>query len=495
MQEQMQSEQVLRDSLVTDPYRPRYHVVSMGGKCVPFDPNGALFWKGRYHLMLIVQPKTSYHCYAHISSNDLVHWRHHPIALEPGEIDTAIFSGGAFVDRDGIPTISYWGLSGKGGIFLATSSDDELNHWTKHPANPVIPMNKDGYDETPDGEPFAVADPSDIWIHEGRYYMLTGNLPVLRIFGREKDMDEHKGDTAYLFVSDDLAKWEYLHPFYTSRREWTEADEDCMCPDFFPLGDRHMLLFISHNHGCQYYIGRYENDRFYPETHGRMSWEDYHFFAPESIVDDQGRRIMWAWIRDLREEETIKESGWSGTLSLPRVLWLGDDKTLRMAPPVELEQLRYQAWSIDSLAVDADQEVELKEIAGRDLELYVEMESGDAAAYGVNVCCSPEGKERTTVFYDSEAKKLCIDTRNASLGEGSKSVEGGPFELAPEESLQLRIFIDQSVVEVFANERQAVMRRIYPTREDSVGVSVFSRGAAATVRSAQAWKMAPSNPW
>jgi len=106
MQEQMQSEQVLRDSLVTDPYRPRYHVVSMGGKCVPFDPNGALFWKGRYHLMLIVQPKTSYHCYAHISSNDLVHWRHHPIALEPGEIDTAIFSGGAFVDRDGIPTIS-----------------------------------------------------------------------------------------------------------------------------------------------------------------------------------------------------------------------------------------------------------------------------------------------------------------------------------------------------------------------------------------------------
>jgi beta-fructofuranosidase len=59
----------------------------------------------------------------------------------------------------------------------------------------------------------------------------------------------------------------------------------------------------------------------------------------------------------------------------------------------------------------------------------------------------------------------------------------------------LRIFIDQSVVEVFANERQAVMRRIYPTREDSVGVSVFSRGGATTVRRAQAWKMAPSNPW
>jgi len=489
------SEQSLRETLVSDPHRPRYHVVSMGGKCVPFDPNGALFWKGRYHLMLIVQPKKSFHCYAHISSKDLVHWRHHPIALEPGEIDTAIFSGGACIDREGIPTITYWGLSEKGGILLATSTDDELNHWTKHPANPVIPMNKDGYDVTAEGEPFAVADPSDIWIHNGRYYMLTGNLPVLRIFGREQDMDEHKGDTAYLFVSDDLAKWEYLHPFYTSRREWTEADEDCMCPDFFPLGDRHMLLFISHNHGCQYYIGRYENDRFFPDTHGRMSWEDYHFFAPESILDDQGRRIMWAWIRDGREEKTIEQSAWSGTLSLPRVLWLGDDRTLRLAPPVELEQLRYHPGIVDCIAVESDNEVTLDGMEGKDLELFIEMESGEASAYGVQVCSSPGGEERTLVFYDAVAKKLCIDTRNSSLGEGAKSVEGGPFELAQGEMLKLRVFIDQSVVEVFANDRQAVMRRIYPTREDSVGVAVFSRGGAATMRRARSWKMAPSNPW
>ena len=70
-----------------------------------------------------------------------------------------------------------------------------------------------------------------------------------------------------------------------------------MCPDFFPLGDRHMLLFISHNLGCQYYIGRYKDDHFYPDTHGRMTWADNSFFAPESLLDERGRRIMWAWFQ------------------------------------------------------------------------------------------------------------------------------------------------------------------------------------------------------
>ena len=69
-----------------------------------------------------------------------------------------------------------------------------------------------------------------------------------------------------------------------------------------------------------------------------------------------------------------------------------------------------------------------------------------------------------------------MDTSKSSLIEGPKSVEAGPFELNAEEPLKLRVFVDKSIVEVFANGRQAVMRRIYPSREDSVGVAVFSDG-------------------
>ena len=88
---------------------------------------------------------------------------------------------------------------------------------------------------------------------------------------------------------------------------------------------------------------------------------------------------------------------------------------------------------------------------------------------------------------------LKIDTRKSSLGEGPKNTEAGPFELGADEPLKLQVFVDKSVVEVFANDRQAVMRRIYPTRANSLGVKLFSKGGSAKVKKLQAWDMMPSN--
>jgi beta-fructofuranosidase len=51
------------------------------------------------------------------------------------------------------------------------------------------------------------------------------------------------------------------------------------------------------------------------------------------------------------------------------------------------------------------------------------------------------------------------------------------------------------VIEVFANDRQAVARRIYPARTDSLGVSLFAVGGSAKVHVLQAWQMSPSNPY
>jgi beta-fructofuranosidase len=496
----------LRVKLLEDPHRPGYHFVTPEGLCGPFDPNGALFWKDRYHLMYIFQNEKG-HCWGHVSSKDLLHWRQHPPALEPGEGDAGIFSGGASLDKDGVPTITYWGLGGPRGICLATSTDELLETWTKSPHNPVIRETAHGLTvATRDGGQvvYGAADPTAIWVRGGRHYLLTGNLLVLREFGQKRKMPEHLGDTAYLFVSDDLAQWEYLHPFYTSDRKWTRADEDNMCPDFFPLpstaeggppGDRHMLLFISHNLGCQYYLGRYADDRFEPLTHGRMTWVDNAFFAPESLVDGRGRRIMWAWIFDGRSGSARQASGWSGTMSLPRVLWLGEDRTLRMRPAEELARLRYNGRKRTGLSVEADGELILEGVRGNSIELAVEMVPDGAGQFGVKVCRSAAGEEETLVYYDAAEKKLAIDTRRSSLGEGPKSVEAGPLELKPGEPLTLRVFVDKSVVEVFANDRQAVMRRIYPTREDSVGVALFSRGGSVEVPSVEAWEMMPSNPY
>jgi beta-fructofuranosidase len=57
------------------------------------------------------------------------------------------------------------------------------------------------------------------------------------------------------------------------------------------------------------------------------------------------------------------------------------------------------------------------------------------------------------------------------------------------------VFVDRSIVEVYANDRQAIGRRVFPGRSDSLGVALFARGGKATCASVKAWEMMPANPY
>ena len=70
-----------------------------------------------------------------------------------------------------------------------------------------------------------------------------------------------------------------------------------------------------------------------------------------------------------------------------------------------------------------------------------------------------------------------------------------PFSLHPGEALRLRVFLDRSILEVYANERQALVQRIDPTREDSLGIAIFANGGPATLVALDAWDIAPATPW
>jgi beta-fructofuranosidase len=256
-----------------------------------------------------------------------------------------------------------------------------------------------------------------------------------------------------------------------------------------------MLLCISHRLGARYYLGEWKHEQFHPTFHEKMSWVDNSFFAPESLLDDRGRRIMWAWIFDSPGFAMRREFGWSGTMSLPRVLTLGPDGMLRMNPPEEIERLRYRMQSLSDISVPANHETVLDGIGGNSIELSLDLEAQGARQFGVKVCRSAKGEEETLVYYDATDKKLKVDTKKSSLTEGPKSIEAGPLQLNPGKPLQLRVFVDKSVVEVFANGRQAVMRRVYPSRADSTGVAIFSRGGPARVQKLHKWDMMPSNPY
>lgn len=462
-----------RNHLLADPHRPTYHFVIPEDYAMPFDPNGAIFWRGRYHLFYIYQ-ENRVHCFGHVSSVDLLHWRQHPTPLHPteGSADRGMFSGNCFINKNGEATMLFHGVGA--GNCIATSNDDNLDRWTKLPSNPIIPNPKGK-------EPYASWDPHG-WVEGNTYYGLFGGNPG-------------SGKPPSTFKATELDGWKYVGPFLHHEMPDVAANEDISCPDFFKLGGKHVLVCIAHNRGNRYYVGDWKNEQFFPEIHERMSWVDNTYFAPESLEAPDGRRILWGWIFDQRSNETKRASGWSGELSLPRVLTLGDDNRLRYRPAEELQRLRYNQQTQQDIAIAADKEVVLNKIAGNTIELELQIEPQDAKQVGLKVCRSPDREEETLLFYDATEKALKLDTNKSSLAEGPKKIEAAPFALKPGELLTLRVFVDRSVVEVFANDRQAALRRIYPMRSDSLGVSVIANGGAAKVRQVKAWQMAPSNPY
>jgi beta-fructofuranosidase len=92
--------------------------------------------------------------------------------------------------------------------------------------------------------------------------------------------------------------------------------------------------------------------------------------------------------------------------------------------------------------------------------------------------------------YDRARQRLEIDRRRSSASaEDQHDVRGDALELAGGETLRLHIFVDRSVIEVFANDHVCLASRVYPSRPDSLGVALFAQGGAAELRSLDSWEV------
>ena len=194
-------------------------------------------------------------------------------------------------------------------------------------------------------------------------------------------------------------------------------------------------------------------------------------------------------------------------MTLPRVLSLSKDGTLRIEPARELKQLRMHSKKHENIRVRAGTEFRLNNIRGDCLELALTIEPGNAKQCGLKARCSDDSKEQTVIEYDPAAGHLKIDVSKSSLdpvkyytfcmkGGANPQVTAqvAPLRLEKGARLSLRVFIDRSILEVFANG-QCITQRIYPSRNDSTGVLLFSKGGSMEVEQLEAWQMSPSNHW
>ena len=251
-----------------------YHLAHPGPE-LALDPNPAFFWKGRYHLHYIYRNQSGY-VFAHVSSDDMVHWEWHPTVLGPKPWGTACSAARVLSPKtDGPPWFITAKDPGETGFPMPSTTT-----WTNGASRiEMTPRDKDGKLMTD----MPYFDP-DIWINDGIYYGVNGRS------SKESAVIMKSGTSRIgIYIG------ELLHPDFDEKKLGVGRDEDISCANMFKLGDKWVLLCISHKLGCRYFIGDFKDEQFLPEQHGMMNWSRAEFFAPESLLTPDGRRVMWAW--------------------------------------------------------------------------------------------------------------------------------------------------------------------------------------------------------
>ena len=320
-------------------------------------------------------------------------------------------------------------------------------------------------------------------------------------------------DVAYLFRSHDLEHWEYVHPFYEGGR-FTEGGEDIGCPDFFPLGDRHVLLFTSHLRGAQYYVGRYADRRFEAQRHMRFTMAETErlgvFAEGLTLRDDRDRRILFGRVHEGVYGHVQRTWGWAGVITLPMEMTLSDRGQVQVAPVPELETLRRDHREVADIDVAAGADLPLEMVSGDRLELAASFQWQDAEEFGLKVRCSPDGREQTLIrvratdwvaYRDPQQQRrrqaeLIVDTSRSSVSPevADRGTQRCPVEVGDDGRVELRVFVDRSMVEVFAGGEHYLVKRIYPASRQATGVQLFARGGHARLLRLDAWEMQPIWP-
>ncbi|MEM9281650.1 MAG: glycoside hydrolase family 32 protein [Verrucomicrobiota bacterium] len=491
-----------RKALADDPFRPYYHFVNPEGRLN--DPNGLCYWQGRWHLFYqAYPPEDPRQHWGHAVSDDLLNWRDLPVAIYPVPEDKC-FSGSALVEEDRV-IIAYHGIGR--GTMIAVSSDPLLLNWEKVTGDAVIKLKNEGDPDLP----YEVFDPS-IWKEGDHYYLLTAGQTKTGPAGKVMRQQ-------FLHRSKDLANWEYLHPFVENDAYGLVGD-DGACPYFWPIGteeqNKHIMLHFSHMSGGKYLLGDYDTDRqkFVVTdggdfNHGPVSPGGTH--APSACPDPRKPGAVVGLFNMNPGIKTPNFNHWNQVMSLPRRWTLSDEGKLEVIPTGNYKSLRQDLERIKGVPLPKNEEVIFETIHGKAMELNLKIGPKTAQILELNVLRSPDEEEFTRILIHPRAGykvkdgvrrdrsqrvfthgTLTIDTSRSSI---LPEVLARPPEVAPylldneDKMVNLRVFIDRSIIEVFINGVQCSAVRVYPGREDSTGVSLRAIGGEANLIHLNAWQM------
>lgn len=465
--------------LIKEEDRPAFHLSTRTGWMN--DPNGFSYYNGMYHMFYQYHPYDSHwgpmH-WGHAVSKDLLRWEYLPAALAPDEFydRDGCFSGSAITLSDGRQLLMYTGVQKErqrnGGVCEVQTQclavGDGVDY-EKHEKNPILDEK-----DIPDGSSrFDFRDPKMWRKKDGTYACVIGNRPA-----------DGSGQIL-LYTSEDGFCWKFKKIFAANNNRFGKMWE---CPDFFELDGKGVLItspqdmlpqgYEYHNgNGTLCLIGAYdEKDDDFTEQHNQSIDYGIDFYAPQTVLAPDGRRIMIGWMQNWDTcAIRAREEPWFGQMSLPRELSVKKGR-LYQKPVRELEDMR--TGKVEYKGVIVTDTINLEGIKGRkvDMEFEIRPKNEQELYHKFAVRFAQNAQYQTSLSFRPYEKILKIDrkfsgSRRAIIHQRRSKVnsENG--------HLKLRMILDRFSVEVFVNDGEQVLTATMYTEQAADGISFFADGA------------------
>ncbi|PIA35726.1 hypothetical protein AQUCO_03500229v1 [Aquilegia coerulea] len=510
------------------------------------DPNGPLFYKGWYHFFYQYNPKGAVWddlVWGHAVSKDMINWLHLPLAMVADKwYDiNGVWTGSATILKDGSIVMLYTGITKEmyqvqNVAYPADPSDPLLINWVKSSANPVLvpPAGIDMQD---------FRDPTTAWsTPNGNWRFTIGskiNKTGISLVYETKDFVNFTLLDQWLHQVPDTGMWECMDLYPVSLTDMNGLDTSVTGN---ALAIKHVLKASLQDVKVDYYaLGSYDIEKnvWTPDdpkldVGSELRYDYGKFYASKTFYDqNKQRRLLWSWTGESDSEDADIMKGWASLQAIPRVV-LFDNKTktnLLQWPVEEVESLRSNKKEFNNLKLAAGSVLPLDVAKTAQLDIIADFEVDKGALegvmeadvgyncptsngasgrnalgpFGLLVLANDGRSEQTAVyFYISKGKDgnlktfICTDlSRSSKATDVSKEIYGGIVPVLDNEKLSVRILVDHSIVEAFAQGgRTCITSRVYPTEAIGGAARVFlfnnATGTGVTATSVKIWEMEPA---
>ncbi|KMT12545.1 hypothetical protein BVRB_5g097930 [Beta vulgaris subsp. vulgaris] len=504
------------------------------------DPNGPLYYNGWYHFFYQYNPAGAVWgniVWGHAVSKDLIRWKHLPIAMVADRwYDfNGVWTGSATILPDGQIMMLYTGSTNESVqvqnlAYPANLSDPLLLEWVKYPGNPVLVP-------PPGIGKLDFRDPTTAWLtSEGKWRITIGsklNKTGISLVYDTTDFKNYELLSNILHAVQGTGMWECVDFYPVSVAEPNGLDTSTNGPSV-----KHVLKASMDDDRNDYYtLGTYieDNVTWVPDNPAidvgiGLRYDYGRFYASKTFYDhEKKRRILWGWITEGDSEAADVKKGWASLQGIPRTV-LFDQKTrtnLVQWPVEEVETLRQNNKDFDKVEVPAGSVVPLDVSAATEIDIIAEFDidkealenlpvseehyscpaskgaaqRGALGPFGLLVLANNDLAEQTPVYFyviktlsGSFKTFFCTDlSRSSAATDVFKNIYGSTVPVLKGEKLSMRILVDHSIVEAFAQGgRTCITSRVYPTKAiyKETKLYVFNNATTATVTaSIKTWQM------